>query len=176
MRQNKNIHYFFDMDGVIARWAKASIEETYKKGFFRSRTPEQVVIDAIKKMLRLGYRVSILSAAYVDDHSVSDKIAWLKANGLGDIDMIFVPYGEDKHKYLKDTTASLYVLIDDFSPVLFSWEGVGNRFLGIKFMNGINGTHGTWNGYTISAKMSKDKIVTAITSIAEAEAEEAANG
>ena len=172
-KPNKHIHYFFDMDGVIARWADASIEETHQEGFFLRRDPETMAVMAMKRMIELGYHVSILSAAYTDDHSERDKINWLYKVGLGHVDRIFVPYGKDKHDYLTEK-GILNVLIDDFSKNLFAWEGAGKEYLGIKFMNGINGTKKTWCGYTVSNRMSTEKMVIAITSIAEAEAEKEA--
>jgi hypothetical protein len=159
------------MDGVLAKWSNVSIEETYEKGFFSTRDPERVAIEVMKMMIQGGKDTSVLSQAYNDDHSVNDKDEWLGGNELGNVARIYVPYGEDKHKYLPEDEGNvLYVLIDDFTKNLFSWESAGKKFVGIKFMNGINGTHKTWDGYMVTNRMSAEKIFTAITSIAEAEA------
>ena len=62
------------------------------------------------------------------------------------------------------------ILVDDFSKNLREWVDTGDNFIGIKFMNGINGTKGTWAGYLVSNKMSAAQLVNAITGIAKAEA------
>ena len=167
----KNIRFYFDMDGVLAKWRNVSIEETYQKGYFAKLTPEFCIVDAVRAIYDMGYDVSILSAVYQDGHSVNDKISWLKENGLGGIPGIFVPYGEKKADYLKKSPGSISVLVDDFSKNLREWVATGDDFVGIKFMNGINGTKGTWAGYLVSNKMSTAQLVNAITGIAKAEAE-----
>ncbi len=166
----KNIRFYFDMDGVLAKWRNVSIEETYQKGYFAKLTPEFCIVDAVRAIYDMGYDVSILSAVYQDGHSVNDKISWLKENGLGGIPGIFVPYGEKKADYLKKSPGSISVLVDDFSKNLREWVDTGDNFIGIKFMNGINGTKGTWAGYLVSNKMSSAQLVNAITGIAKAEA------
>lgn len=166
----KNIKIYIDMDGVLAKWRNVSVEETYEKGFFAGLTPEACIVEAVKTMHDRGYAVSILSAVYQDGHSVDDKRSWLKDNGLGGIPGIFVPYGEKKADYLKKSPGSVSVLVDDFSKNLREWVDTGDNFIGIKFMNGINGTKGTWAGYLVSNKMSAAQLVNAITGIAKAEA------
>lgn len=170
--KNSNIHFFFDMDGVLAKWSNVSVEETCEKGFFSTRDPEPCIIEALKQMQNHGYDVSILSSVYQDDHSSKDKVEWLDMMGLGLIPRIFVPYGEKKADYLEGSKSEggVNILVDDFSKNLREWVDTGEHFVGIKFMNGINGTKGTWNGYLVSNKMTSAMLVNAITGIARAEA------
>ena len=53
------------------------------------------------------------------------------------------------------------ILIDDFSKNLREWHGVA-----IKLMNGINGTKGTWCGYSVNGKATPDVIRNTIIGIA----------
>lgn len=160
--------FYFDMDGVLAKWQDVSVEETFEKGFFSSRDPEKCIIKALKEMERLGYRVIILSAVYQDDHSSEDKTEWLTIQGLQMIPRIYVPYGESKAKYMLPHHG-INILVDDFTKNLREWVNTSTSHVGIKFMNGVNGTKGTWDGYTVSNKMTAEMLVKAITGIAAAE-------
>ena len=52
------------------------------------------------------------------------------------------------------------VLVDDFTKNLNEWQGVA-----VKLYNGINGTHGTWQGFSIHNKMTPDKMVSQLDGI-----------
>ena len=159
---NNDIKLYIDMDGCIAKWnTEASIEETFEPGYFASLEPEESLIEAVK-MLSQEYDVSILSAVYQDNHSIGDKIAWLKKNGLGYLQTIFVPYGESKQKYVNHEYKS--ILIDDYSKNLEEWVMSKNCF-GIKFLNGINSTKGQWTGFMIPGKMNSQALFTTIKGI-----------
>ena len=173
--------FFIDMDGVLAVWnPNATEEETHEKGYFLQRDVELSVVAFVRLLLSRGYDVSILSSVYQDEHSISEKEKWLDSVGLDDVPRIFVPYGEDKHKYI-DTTGILPVLIDDFSKNLTAWENEG--YLAIKFFNGINNMPklkivdgkievkmDTWKGYSIDNRMTPQMMFTVVTGVAEAEA------
>lgn len=159
---NKNIKLYIDMDGCLAKWnTDASIEETFEPGYFAGLEPEESLIDAVK-MLAQEYDVSILSAVYQDNHSAEDKISWLKKNGLGFLDTIFVPYGESKQKYINHDYTS--ILIDDYSKNLEEWVLTNNCY-GIKFLNGINSTKGQWTGFMIPGKMNSRALYKTIRGI-----------
>lgn len=159
---NKNIKLYIDMDGCIAKWnSEASIEETFEPGYFASLEPEENLITAVK-LLSEEYDVSILSAVYQDNHSIGDKLSWLKNNGLGYLEIIFVPYGESKQKYIDHEYTS--ILIDDYSKNLEEWVMSKNCF-GIKFLNGINATKGQWTGFMVSGKMNSQALFTTINGI-----------
>lgn len=162
MGKNNAIKIYIDMDGCIAKWnTEASIEETFEPGYFANLEPEESLITAVK-MLAEEYDVTILSAVYQDNHSVSDKIKWLKNNGLGYLQTIFVPYGESKQKYVDHTYTS--ILIDDYSKNLEEWVMSKNCF-GIKFLNGINSTKGQWTGFMVPGKMNSQALFTTIKGI-----------
>ena len=153
---------YFDMDGVLARWnASASLEDTYQPGYFLERELEEKVADLIKGLREKGYDVRILSAAYLEGSARKDKILWLKKNGI-EAEALFVPYGTNKADV---APAGQHILIDDFSRNLREWEAAGH--IGIKFRNGINGTNGTWGGFSIDHRMTVEQMETIVSAVAE---------
>lgn len=155
MSMEKRVKIYIDMDGCIAKWnTEASIEETFEPGYFADLEPEESLIDAVK-MLAQEYDVSILSAVYQDNHSEGDKISWLKKNGLGFLDTIFVPYGESKQKYIDHEYTS--ILIDDYSKNLEEWVMSKNCY-GIKYLNGINASKGQWTGFMLPGRMNSQAL------------------
>lgn len=167
-----NKRLFVDMDGVLCEFNKnASIEEVATKGYFAKCVPQMSVISAIRSLLERfllenkNTEVYILSSVFMDDHSVEDKNQWLDENGLLGINnehRLFVPYGQSKSRYLYDTVGigEDDFLLDDFSKNLHEWHGVG-----IKLYNGINGTKGTWTGYSVNARSSSEVIKNTIMGI-----------
>lgn len=154
---------WFDMDGVLAKWnMDASIEDTHTPGYFLEREPESGAVELIKSLAKEGSPVGIRSAAYKEGTARQDKEAWLKKQGLSTIPLVFTEYGGSKTAGLNGTN---HVLIDDFSANLHDWEKSG--YTGVKFYNGINGTHGTWSGYSIDHRMPVEKMAVIIKAIHE---------
>lgn len=145
-----NQKFYVDMDGVLAKWdTEASIEETFQRGYFLNREPDYYAIGYVKNLIDAGYDVTILSHAYQNGYAELEKSQWLNKYGLGDVQRIFVPYGVPKLQYVMQKPDTINFLLDDFSKNLREWENQENN-IGIKYYNGINGTHGTWNGYGIN--------------------------
>lgn len=162
---------FFDMDGVLAKWnAGASIEEVTSPGYFINREPESKVAEAMKRLIELGYNVFILTSVFNDDHSRSEKIRWLYRHcPFFDVSrVVFCVYGENKADAVKACMDD--ILIDDFTPNLKAWTGIG-----IKYLNGINGTKGTWDGYVVSGNSSSTIMASTIDAIAEKNKENCMN-
>lgn len=154
---NKKSVYLFDMDGVVAKWE--TIGNPNEKGFFLSRKPEQKMIQLIRELKNSGETVMILSAVYMNGYASDEKAMWLTNNGLGDIPRLFVPYGSNKAEAIeeiKDIFHGNYILVDDYSKNLHEWQAAGH--IAVKFRNGINGTHGTWSGYSISRAMGVEEM------------------
>lgn len=159
------INIYFDMDGVQTVYYKDEIvEDMMKPGYFLSRTPHYEMIDLIKLLQDdKDFHVTILSAVFTDSHSVLEKSMWLEQHGLGMTDMIFVPCGSCKSDFVKSD--GLNILVDDFSKNLFDWENAGENFMGIKYMNEINGSQGNWvrhSGRVIDYEMSAEEMYAAI--------------
>lgn len=152
--------FFIDMDGVLAEWEDASIEEMTSKNFFLSRKPDLNVCDMLKLLIdrqeQEGIEIYILSS-YLLPISKAEKIEWNKKYTNIPLErQIYVPYGEDKAKALSSIGGIREddVLLDDFTWNLKRWPGIA-----VKLYNGINGTHGTWDGFSIHNNMSPFKMV-----------------
>ena len=156
---------YIDMDGVLAKWdPTSSVEDTFKTGYFAKRAEEKCISCLIKQLVKEGYPVSILSAAYVEGTAMSDKQHWLAAHGLGPeiVPAVFVPYGSPKHTCVPK---GKNLLIDDFSKNLHEWESAG--YVGIKFYNGINGTQGSWTGYNMNHRQTVKQMSTIVRAVFE---------
>ncbi len=130
-----NVTIYFDMDGVLARWnEKASLEEVNAPGYFLHREPEKEVFKLVHFLKNNNYDVRILTAVYENGYAESEKREWLKANGLDEIPITFVPYGDSKFKYVDMT--KMNILVDDFKKNLEEW--LLNGGYPVKFYNGIN--------------------------------------
>ena len=169
---------YVDMDGVQAVYGFGdSVEEMAVPGYFLNRPAQENMI-RVMKMLDQDprFRVIVLSAVFSAEHNIRDKKAWLEAQGLGGIETCFVPLGENKAD--RTDKNEVNILIDDFSKNLFRWESSGDRYYGIKFINGGNGTRGSWHaagGFSVSSTMPADRLYLAISGIASAVSEYSQN-
>ena len=156
---------FIDMDGVLAVFdPDKSLEEVAMPGYFRNLAPMSNVVAAVKAIITnygSEYEVYSLSSTLHQD-AIQDKCFWLDKQlpELPKENRIFVPYGKVKKDYITELHDS-DILIDDFSKNLREWHGVA-----IKLMNGINGTKGTWCGYSVNGKATPDVIRNTIIGIA----------
>lgn len=135
-----DLAFFGDMDGFLCKWEDATEEELHSPGFFLNRKPDQTALDAVR-ILHSKAHFKVLSAAF-DEQARKEKREWLKmwAPFLKDEDVIFTPYGKSKSECFIEKSP-FHVLVDDNSGQLLSWHGVR-----VKYMNGCNGTHGTFKG------------------------------
>ena len=138
-----------DMDGTLAKFTPVDTLETlYEEGYFRNLEPLQNVVDAVKEIIR-GYpqkQVYVMSSVLGDSrYAVREKNEWLDQY-LPEIDQkhrIFPPCGENKLDYVPGGVRSTDYLLDDYTHNLMLWEPPAK---GIKLLNGINHTRGTWQG------------------------------
>ncbi len=148
---------FVDMDGTLATFHHVDALETlYEKGYFLNLTPHQNVVDAVKQVFQNEPDISVyvLSAVLADSATARDeKNLWLDEH-LPEIDeahRLFTPCGVDKAAYLIANYGIKIdkwdVLLDDYTKNLISWVAIGGR--GLKLLNGINDTRGTWHGARI---------------------------
>ncbi len=143
---------FVDYDGVLAYFQKdKSIEEVAEPGYTLTVPMMDTVCDALtalmkdRDILATGISIRVLSAV-LHDGAANDKKTMLERRFGKDFadSAMFVRYGSPK-----EALAEGNVLIDDFSYNLHKWEENGG--VGIKMYNGINGTKGTWHGYSVHA-------------------------
>lgn len=163
--------FFIDMDGVLAKWEDASLEEMTSPGFFKSRKVDENVCAMLKHLIKKqepeGIEVYILSS-YLLPISKEEKIQWNSEYTQIPLNrQIYVQYGENKATALECVGGVREgdILLDDFTKNLNEWPGVA-----VKLYNGINGTHGTWQGYSIHNKMTPDKMLIQLDGISMMEA------
>lgn len=141
---------FVDMDGTLAKWNNVETDMLYEKGYYENLEPNYNLLNEIKELIRKGEDIYILSSFLSDSkYALEEKKIWL-SKYLTEIPIekqIFVKYGSDKTKYIPDIITKNDYLIDDYTKNLLSWKEAGG--VGIKFLNGINHTKGTWKGLAI---------------------------
>ena len=151
-RSSEAKRLFVDMDGTLAVFNKVEqIEDLYKRGYFRTLTPNENVVKAIRdiKENHPEIEVKVLSAYLSDSkYALDEKNEWLDEY-LPEIpkeDRIFPPCGKDKSDYVPGGYDYNDYLLDDYTKNLILWSPPGQ---GIKLLNGINHTHKTWKGNCI---------------------------
>ena len=140
---------FVDMDGTLAVFNRVeTLEALYEQGYFLNLAPQVNVVNAIKHVVKTEPRVQvrILSAVLTDsDYALDEKNVWLDRHlpELTSEHRIFVPCGSDKKERVRGGVGKEDFLLDDYTQNLLLWEVAGR---GIKLLNGINHTRGTWTG------------------------------
>ncbi|MGF7018766.1 hypothetical protein M2145_002541 [Lachnospiraceae bacterium PF1-21] len=142
---------YVDIDGTLAVFKEVdTLEKLYEPGYFRDLAPQWQVLEAIRDIIntRPDIEVYSLSAVLADSkYALAEKNEWLDKY-LPEITKerrLYTPCGEDKAKYIEGLCQSDY-LLDDYTSNLQAWEPPAK---GIKVLNGINNTKGTWQGEKI---------------------------
>ncbi len=148
-RKEERQRLFVDMDGTLAVFQNVDhLEQLLEEGYFLNLKPQENVIDAIQVIINQHPEVDvyIMSSVLSDSrYAVDEKNAWLDRY-LPEIPMdhrIFPPCGENKLDYVPEGIRPSDHLLDDYTKNLVLWEPPAK---GIKLLNGINHTHGTWKG------------------------------
>lgn len=144
---------FVDMDGTLAEWKNVSkIDELYEEGYYYNLEPNKKLIENLKKMIQKGEEIYILSSFLNDSkYALVEKNRWLDSHlpELKNENRIFVKYGDDKSRYIKGGISDTDYLLDDYTKNLLEWKASGG--VGIKYLNGINHTKGTWQGLMLDS-------------------------
>lgn len=174
-RMHKDVkRILFDMDGVLCIFDDTkSIEEIATPGFFRTRKPDPAAVATLNMLYHMAnfsedMDLYIMSSVFNDDHSANDKLMWItdKFAWMSDAHVIFSEYGKPKASAVPDGwNMSETVLVDDFTRNLREWRSEGG--VGIKYLNGINGTKGTWDGFIVSNRMKPELMARTIKAIAD---------
>lgn len=140
--------YFIDMDGTLAKWNRVDyFERLYEEGYYKNLLPMNNVVEAVRKLIDEGEDVYSLSAYLTDSkYALDEKNEWLNEH-LPEIDhkhRIFVPYGADKSQFIENGINENDYLLDDYTQNLLQWEQSNGT--GVKLLNDINHTKGTWQG------------------------------
>lgn len=159
---------FFDLDGTLAEWKQSSSRaDLYEQGYFLSLRPNQSLLNAAIR-LQQDYDVFILGAVLKDSlFAFDEKNAWLdKHFPITKDHRIFVNEGQPKNEGLPGGIMANDILVDDYSVNLFQWAQYGR---GIKALNGINGTKGTWRGPAVRTDWPAELIAATIITTAKNE-------
>lgn len=156
-----NKRLFVDMDGTLAEFKQVdTLEKLYEEGYFFHLKPQMNVVLAIKEMIKNPeIEVFIMSSVLSDSkYALDEKNRWLDFY-LPEIDeehRIFPACGEDKKDYIPNQSfGGNDFLLDDYTHNLTLWEPPG---VGIKLLNDINNTHGTWKGKRVEYSLNPDKL------------------
>lgn len=165
------IRLFIDMDGTLAVFTPVDTLETlYEEGYYANLQPHENVIQGVRKFLQEneGTEVYIMSSVLADSpYALNEKNAWLDRY-LPEIDQnhrVFPPCGENKGQYVPIGVRETDYLVDDYSNNLHCWEAEGGR--GVKLMNGINGSKGSWTGCRIAHRLTPDQIQGCLEAVVE---------
>ena len=162
---------FVDMDGVLAKWKQIRVyEDLYERGFFLSMTPQTNVVEAVRLLTQDdGFEVYVLSALLGDSkYARFEKNRWLDEYlpEVKEVHRIFVSCGTDKSSGVPGGIKSSDLLLDDYSVNLWDWD---KHAVGIKLINDVNNTVGTWMGHSrdaVSYDWSPEEIAEEIKLIA----------
>lgn len=158
---------FVDMDGTLAEFKTVDTLETlYEKDYFINLKPNENVLGAIKQLIvDNDFDVYILSAYLTDSrYALEEKNAWLDKYlpELPQEKRLFVPCGTDKSVAVPGLIRPDDYLLDDYTKNLSEWEPPAK---GIKLINGINHTNGTWQGDKIQFTHAPEELSSMISDV-----------
>jgi len=161
---------FVDMDGTLCRFRQVfALDELYERGYFAELPPQQNVVDAVRLLICTAptIEVFVLSSVLFDSrYAMEEKNGWLDRY-LPELDeghRIFLPCGESKASYVPGKMRESDCLLDDYTKNLEDWRRAGG--LGVKLLNGINNTRGSWSGARIGIDRSPAQLSNALLEIA----------
>lgn len=166
MEQKKRL--FIDMDGTLAVFNPVNtLEKLYEPGYFKDLEPIQSVLEAVKIIKRQAPEIEVnILSAYLSDspYALDEKNAWLDRYlpEIGMENRIFPPCGADKKVYIPGGAHETDYLLDDYTYNLQQWEPPAH---GIKLLNGINHTRGTWQHDRLRFDKSSQRLADDIISI-----------
>ena len=148
---------FVDMDGTLAEFKPVDkIETLYEKGYFLNLRPQVEVVEAVNSIIaKENVEVYILSSVLSDSkYALQEKNEWLNQYlpEIPEERRLFPACGVDKKTIVTGGVGKKDFLLDDYTVNLIQWEPPGK---GVKLLNGINHTKGTWKGKTVSMESKK---------------------
>lgn len=145
---------FIDMDGTLAKRQNVeNFRQFYKQGYYRNLKQNEEIVDEVNKLIKQGEDIYIFSEYLTDSKYAKDeKQHWIKEYfpNLQQDKQIFVPYGTNKAKYLKETCLQITnneYLISDNIKNLEEWKTEGG--IGVRYNNEIKDSKDTWQGLKI---------------------------
>jgi hypothetical protein len=178
---------YVDMDGTLCQFRPVRrVETLLARGYFRKLPPQEAVVQAVRTLAadKSAPEIHILTSFLTDSlYAVQEKKGWLTEH-LPEIPaerIIFTPCGVEKGcvahwrswdgegrelHYGGLALGENDCLLDDYTKNLLAWTPPGR---GIKLLNGINHSKGTWQGNTVSCLQSADSLAADIKKAAQGE-------
>lgn len=155
---------YFDLDGTLAEWKSgATMLELQQKDYFFQLKPTNLVSLANRLVERSDIETMTLSQYLPDTYALEDKNRWcdIHVPAIDRMHRIFVPCGIGKPEYIQKALRRPLneddILVDDYSKNLTEWSAAGGT--AIKWLNGINGINGTFQGIRIMCVSDLEKII-----------------
>lgn len=160
----RSVRLFVDMDGTLVTWRPTTtFEQLLEPGYFRNMPPYTSVVEAVRMLVQNGIKPYTLSS-YMEEskYALDEKNGWLD-EFLPEIpqeNRLFCPCTMSKSAFVQSVFGSMlnadYFLLDDYSENLHDWADTGGT--GIKLMNGLNGSKGSWTGAKVYRKQYAESI------------------
>ena len=166
-RTKQKHRLYVDMDGTLAEFKVVTYEEQlFEERYFADLKPQENVVKAIKDIIENNPEIEVfVLSAYLTDsnYALKEKNEW-HDRYIPEIQRahrVFVPCGTDKKAVIADLSKSDY-LLDDYTKNLNDWEPPAR---GVKLLNNINNTHGTWQGDRLDFNRDPKSLAESIVSI-----------
>lgn len=143
---------FIDLDGTCAVWQPVAEEQLFEKGYYRNLPEYKNVVAAVNDIVTNHPEIDVyVLSKYLtnSDYALDEKKEWVQEHlpGIDAEHQIFVPYEMDKRDMIPDRLRETDYLLDDYTKNFENWQPPAH---GIKLLNGINHTKGTWQDNRIS--------------------------
>jgi len=142
---------YFDLDGTLAEWKKASsMRELFENHYFLNLKEQKNILNFARSLAENAcHEVYILSAFLPNCTALEDKTLWCVEKAPEIKNRIFIINGSNKADAVikilhQEALTNDDILIDDYSKNLNEWTNAGGK--AIKWLNGINGNGNTFKG------------------------------
>lgn len=160
---------FVDLDGTCAKWFAVAEEQLFEKGYYRNLPEYENVVAAINQIVEKhpDIEVYVLSKYLTNSkYALNEKQEWVEEHlpGIDRSHRIFVPYEKDKRDMIPEGLRRTDYLLDDYTKNFENWVPPAR---GVKLLNGINHTKGSWQHDRLSLLRSPEEFADALVRIIE---------
>lgn len=160
---------FVDLDGTCAKWFVVAEEQLFEKGYYRNLPEYENVVAAVNQIVEKhpDIEVYVLSKYLTNSkYALQEKQEWVEEHmpGIDRMHRIFVPYEKDKRDMIPEGLRKTDYLLDDYTKNFENWMPPAR---GVKLLNGINHTRGSWQHDRLSLLRSPEEFADALIRIIE---------
>ncbi len=160
---------FVDLDGTCAVWQPVAEEQLFEEGYYRNLPEYKNVVAAVNYIVEKHpeIEVFVLSKYFTNsEYALNEKDEWVSEHlpGIDTSHRVFVPYEMDKRDMIPDQLKETDYLLDDYTKNFDNWQPPAK---GIKLLNGINHTKGTWQDNRISLLRNPEDFAESLVRIIE---------